>query len=121
VIGMRRLSALIAILLLVATAAPVLACAAGQPMTAQESACCRSMHGHCGGMRGMRCCQPQNHAESHPQLAAAAPPHEIRWVVCTGFVYLFTPRPRLAQASLRAPEHHPPPATRFVETIVLRI
>lgn len=121
---MRRLPALLAILLLLTTASPMLACVAGGSMTTQESACCRSMHGQCGDMAGTRCCQPQSQTDNHPQLAATTPSTEIHWthwIACADSAYLSPSLPRLAQASLRAPEHHPPPLLRTLETIVLRI
>ena len=82
----RRLASLVAILLLLITAAPVLACATESGMTHEERACCRSMHGNCGEMAKTGCCKMEVWADAHPQLPVATPDISfvqafVQWVV----------------------------------------
>jgi hypothetical protein len=56
---MRRFASIAAILLLFTAAAPVMACLTGVVMSHEESACCHAMHGQCGHMEKMDCCQTE--------------------------------------------------------------
>jgi hypothetical protein len=71
---MRRLVSIVAILLLLASAAPVMACLTNVVMSHEESACCRAMNGQCGHMEKMGCCQTEIRADETPQIAA--PPRQ---------------------------------------------
>jgi hypothetical protein len=118
---MRRLSAFIVILLLLSTAAPVMACVTGNAMTQTESACCRAMHGDCGDMAAMGCCQKQLRTDNSPQLATAAPSTEVQWIVLAYVPRLAAPLPLVSRTRLQAPVEHSPPGLRIAETINLRI
>ena len=118
---MRRLSAFIVILFLLSTAAPIMACATGTAMTQAESACCRSMHGNCGDMTSMGCCQKQLKTDNSPQLATSTPSVEVQWSI---IAYL----PRIAEAvqfvpraRFLPPVEHSPPGLRIAKITVLRI
>jgi hypothetical protein len=118
---MRRLSAFIAILLLVSAAAPVLACMTTQTMSPQESACCRSMHGNCNAMAEMGCCHKEIKSDDHPRLASSAPSTDIQWIVCTNVAYLPAFVQRVPSAWLRTPQEHSPPGLQIANTTILRI
>jgi hypothetical protein len=122
---MRRLSAFIVVLFLLSTAAPIMACATGSAMTQAESACCRSMHGDCGDMAAMGCCQKQLRTDNSPQLATSAPSVEVQWTAVT---YLPQLADRFAEITLlvsrvqlQAPLEHSPPGLRIAKITVLRI
>ena len=66
---MRRLASIVAILLLLAAAAPVMACMTSVVMSREESAYCRAMHGQCGGMTKMGCCRMEIRTDETPQIA----------------------------------------------------
>ena len=63
---MRRLTGIVAILLLLTAAAPVMACLTNVVMSHEESACCQAMHGQCGHMEKMGCCRPEVRADESP-------------------------------------------------------
>ena len=65
-LAMRRLSSIAAILLLLTAAAPVMACLTSVAMSHEESACCRAMHGQCGHMEKMGCCQTEVRTDESP-------------------------------------------------------
>ncbi|MBW8749502.1 MAG: hypothetical protein JF584_18490 [Acidobacteria bacterium] len=54
---MRRLTSFIAVLLMLVTASPMMACVSALSMTPAEKACCAAMQGHCEQMPGHSCCQ----------------------------------------------------------------
>jgi hypothetical protein len=74
---MRRIATLAAIFLLLTTVAPVLACVTGVGMSREETACCRAMHGQCGEMVKMSCCQTKARADIHPQIVSAPPSTDL--------------------------------------------
>jgi len=118
---MRRLSAFLAILLLLATSAPLMACVTGSAMSAQESACCKSMHGDCGDMAQMGCCHKQIKTDAATQLAALAQLPQVHWIAVAFPVSLadcVVLRPR---AGFEAPQEHSPPGLQIARTTVLRI
>jgi hypothetical protein len=118
---MRRLSAIIVMLLLVLSAAPVLACVTSHAMNQQESACCRSMHGNCGDMAKMGCCHQEIRTGDHPQLASSAPSTEIHWIICANVAPLPAFVQSVPSAWLRTPQEHSPPGLRVATTTILRI
>lgn len=117
---MRRLISLVAVLLLLASAAPVMACVTNLAMSHEESACCRSMHGKCGEMVKQGCCQKVVH-DSSPQVATEAITLAIHWVVfpqvasVTGTVTLDNPTRQTFQTE------HSPPGLLIAKTAVLQI
>lgn len=68
--AMKRLTSLVAILVLLYAAAPVMACVVGGTVSNEQSACCRAMHDDCGPMAGTGCCRPEVRTDDQPQLAA---------------------------------------------------
>lgn len=117
---MRRLLSLAAVLLLLASAAPVMACVTNLAMNSTESACCRSMHGQCGEMVKQGCCQTVVHNNS-PQLAVESATLAFHWTVIAEQgrfmqpVALDTPMRRVSFAE------HSPPGLRIAQITVLRI
>src|SRR5437016_14080750 len=77
---MRRLASIVAILLLLASGAPVMACLTNVVMSHEESACCRAMHGQCGHMQKMGCCQTEVRTDETPQIGATSPTIHIQWI-----------------------------------------
>jgi hypothetical protein len=118
---MKRLASVVAVLLLLFTAAPVLACMTGSAMSHEESACCRAMHGNCGQMAKMGCCQTELRADEHPQIATTAPSIEFHWTA------IEWPMPEVVAVqttpsfSLDSPAQHSPPGLLVARTTVLRI
>ena len=117
----RRLASFVAILLLLITAAPVLACATDSGMTHEERACCSSMHGNCGEMAKTGCCKMEVRADAHPQLPAATPDIQfvqafVQWVVLS-----FAPAQSIPPSVLRYPDEHSPPGLLIADLTVLRI
>ena len=65
---MRRLTSFVAVLMLLLTAAPIMACVTEQSMTREEQACCRMMKNQCGQMEmpaSHGCCQTDIRAAHH--------------------------------------------------------
>src|SRR5277367_319051 len=106
---MRRLASIVAILLLLAAAAPVMACLTSVVMSHEESACCRAMHGQCGQMEKMGCCQTQVRTDDTPQLAATAPATDVQWVCVAHLPSLPTPVHVVASTVRLMPNEHSPP------------
>src|SRR5580704_1167134 len=77
---MRRLASIVAIVLLLTAAAPVMACLTSVVMSHEESACCRAMHGQCGHMEKMGCCRTEVRTDETPQIAAISPATDVQWV-----------------------------------------
>jgi len=117
---MRRLISLVSVLLLLASAAPVMACVTNLAMSHEESACCRSMHGQCGEMAKQGCCQTVVHNDS-PQLATELAAPAVHWTVVAEMhslpppVMLDNPSRQLFLAE------HSPPGLLIARTTVLRI
>lgn len=94
---------------LLSGAASLLACMTGTAMTQEESACCRSMHGKCGGMEKMGCCRTEVRTDDHPQLASSAPTLALPTVVVIQCLSVVAPMPTIPQALL--PTSITPPRT----------
>ena len=118
---MRRLASIVAILLLVTAAAPVMACLTNVVMSPKESACCRAMHGQCGHMEKMACCRTEVRTDETPQIAATSPATEVQWVCVALLPSLATPAQSVASTTWRAPDEHSPPGLLTAKTTVLRI
>jgi len=117
---MRRLLSFVAVLLLLASAAPVMACVANLAMSQTESACCRSMHGQCGEMAKMGCCRTVVHNDS-PQVATETATLAVQWVVLTQIDSRTTPVVPDSPARQASLADHSPPGLLIARTTVLRI
>jgi hypothetical protein len=121
---MRRLVGILAIFILLLTAAPLEACMTDSAMNRQESACCRAMHGKCSGMEKMGCCQTEVRTDEHPQLASSAPKIDLHVVVVDWlepFVFAVHNVPPSALAVPEIADAHSPPGLVIARTTVLRI
>ena len=118
---MCRLVSLVAIFLLLITAAPVLACATDGGVTHEERACCRAMHGDCGEMAKTGCCRTEFRTDAHPQLATAAPHFRVVQVFVAWLFQVVAPARDIPPAILRFPDEHSPPGLLIAEVTVLRI
>ena len=118
---MRRLFSFVAILILLSTATPLLACMTGKAMSQEESACCRSMHGHCGGMEKMGCCKTELRTDQHPQLVTSAPAISIHWALVDWLAPFFASTKTVSPPLLRVPSEHSPPGLLIGKLTVLRI
>ncbi len=118
---MRRLVTILALLLLLSTAAPLLACMTEASMTRQESACCQAMHGKCDGMQNMGCCKTTSRTTEHPQLAATSPAIDLSTAA------LARPQPFALEVHILPPsvlaiaDAHSPPGLVIARVTVLRI
>jgi hypothetical protein len=118
---MRRLVSFIAILILLSTAAPLLACMTGSTMTVEENACCRAMHGDCGNMAKMGCCRTEIRSDEHPQLAVTAPSLDAHFAVIAWLPTVLTELRSFPLSLLEIPDEHSPPGLVTAQTTVLRI
>jgi hypothetical protein len=118
---MRRLSTIVALLLLFIAVAPALACVAGSAMSPEEAACCRSMHGQCGEMAKMGCCRTELRTDEAPQVAAIPPTSEIQWVCVAQLAPLAATPRTITPALLQAPQDFSPPGLLTTKITVLRI
>ncbi len=90
-------------------------------MTREESICCRSMHGDCGGMPRMTCCNTEVRTDHNPQLAAAAPITDIHLIVLEWSAPLLASARTVPPFVFQLPDEHSPPGLLTAQTIVLRI
>jgi hypothetical protein len=118
---MRRLASIVAILLLLTAAAPVMACLTNVVMSHEESACCQAMHGRCGGMEKMGCCRTEVRTDETPQSAATSPATDVHWICVAYLPTLPAPIHVIATTVQRMPDEHSPPGLLAVKTTVLRI
>jgi hypothetical protein len=118
---MNRLASFVAILLVLSTAAPVMACVTGSAMSREEKACCRSMHGNCPEMAKMGCCQTKVRTDDHPQLATSAP---ISIVQCAVIAWRVPNQVAVQSFTLfpsRISEEHSPPGLLSAKITILRV
>jgi len=130
---MRRLAGILALLLLVTSVAPMLACVTGAAMSREEHACCRNMQGHCGPqmarMKDMGCCRTEVSTGKTSQTAAspaAATPSSLflyapHSQLATAILLVAPPALHAAAAHSPIPILHSPPGLITVKTSVLRI
>jgi hypothetical protein len=118
---MRRFAGIVAILLLLTAAAPVMACLTSVTMNHEESACCRAMHGQCGHMEKMGCCQTEVRTDESPQIAAASPAIHVQWIFIAHLPRLVPQIHFVSSTVWHAPEEHSPPGLLTAKTAVLRI
>jgi hypothetical protein len=119
--AMRRFASIVAILLLLTAAAPVMACLTSVAMSHEESACCRAMHGQCGHMEKMGCCRTEVRTDETPQIAAISPATDVQWVCVAHLPTLFTAAKFMTSSVWVMPEEHSPPGLLTTKTTVLRI
>jgi len=123
--SMRRFASIAALLLVLTTLAPMLACVTRAAMTREESACCKSMQAggvsQCGQMAKMGCCRTEVRTDTTPQLASISPTIDFRPVVILALHSLGTPHPPSAIAPSQTPIEHFPPGLLTAKTAVLRI
>ncbi|HTC76497.1 MAG TPA: hypothetical protein VK684_13035 [Edaphobacter sp.] len=118
---MHRIAGIIAILLLLTSAAPIMACLMNVVMTHEESACCRAMHGQCGHMEKMGCCKTDVRTDETPQIAATSPATDLQWV-CVALLPSFSIQVHpVASVVWHLPNDHSPPGLLTAKTTVLRI
>jgi hypothetical protein len=118
---MKRFAGIVALLLLLITAAPVLACMTGSTMSHEESACCRAMHGNCGQMAKMGCCRTELRTDEHPQIATTAPSIEFHPVAIDWPMPKFIAVQTAPSFFLDSPAEHSPPGLLVARITVLRI
>ena len=118
---MRRLASILAIFILLLTAAPLLACMTDSVMNQRESACCRTMHGKCGGMEKMGCCQTEVRTDEHPQLAASAPTIHLHLAVVDWLEPFVAEVRNVSPSVLGIADAHSPPGLVIARITVLRI
>src|ERR1700738_1034886 len=116
---MRRIASIVAILLLLTTAAPVMACVTNMVMSHEESACCRAMHGQCGHMEKMSCCRTEVRTDETPQIAATSPAIDVQWICVAHTPVLTAPLHFAASTVWRMPDEHSPPGLLTTKTTVL--
>lgn len=118
---MRRLASFLAILILLSTAVPLLACMTDAAMSQKESACCRAMHGRCDGMEKMGCCRSEVRTDEHPQLAASAPVVDLHLAVVEWLEPFLAGTQKISASMFGTPEEYSPPGLVTARTTVLRI
>jgi hypothetical protein len=117
----RRLASLVAILLVLFTAAPLLACMTASAMTSEESACCHQMQSNCGDMARMGCCRTETHTNQNPQLATHAPSIDLPLAMVARLDPVLTSACPSSLMPFRAPEEYSPPGLLTAAFTVLRI
>ena len=117
---MKRLASIVAILLLLLTAAPVMACVADQAQTPAQAECCRQMHGDCGAMATTGCC-PSDVREQAAQTAAMALLPVLQATASGAATALVVPAGRGLAARRVAPAQHSPPRPDSAAPSILRI
>lgn len=118
---MRRLAGILAIFILLLTAAPLLACMTKSAMSQEESACCRAMHGKCDGMEKMGCCRTEVRSDEQPQLAVSAPILDLHLAVVDWLKPFAFEARNLPSSVLEAADAHSPPGLVIARITVLRI
>ena len=118
---MRRVTSILAIFILLLTAAPLLACMTDSVMSQKESACCRAMHGKCYGMEKMGCCRTEVRSDEHPQLAASAPMIDLQFAVVDWLEPFAAEVQDVPSSILDIVDAHSPPGLVIARTTVLRV
>ena len=119
--SMRRLASIFAIVILLSTAAPLLACMTDSVMSQEETACCRAMHGKCDGMEKMGCCRTQLRTDEHPQTAASAPRMDLHLAVVDWLEPLVSEVQNVPPSIPGMADAHSPPGLVIARITVLRI
>jgi hypothetical protein len=119
--SMRRLASILAIFILLLTAAPLLACMTDSAMSQEESACCRAMHNKCDGMEKMGCCQTELRTDEHPQVAATSPTIDLHLAVVDWLKPFVNEARNVPSSILDIADAYSPPGLVIARTTVLRI
>jgi len=119
--SMRRLASILAIFILLLTAAPLLACMTDSAMSQEESACCRAMHGRCDGMETMGCCRTQVLTDEHPQIAASAPMTDVDLAVVDWLEPFVSTVQNVPVSVAEVADAHSAPGLIITRVTVLRI
>lgn len=119
--SMCRIASVLAILILLLTAAPLQACMTGDVMSQEESACCRAMHGKCDGMEQMGCCRTEVRTEQHPQFAASAPVVDLHFTVVDWLEPFVIAAEKVPASAFGITDAHSPPGLVIARITVLRI
>jgi hypothetical protein len=117
----RRLTSIVATLLLTLGLFPILACMTGDALSQHENACCIAMHGNCGEMTKTGCCRTEVRTDENPQIAATSPSVEIHWTVAGPLPESLAHLPAVASTLLDTPADYSPPGLLAARTSVLRI
>ncbi|HWF67109.1 MAG TPA: hypothetical protein VN670_07385 [Acidobacteriaceae bacterium] len=117
---MRRLTTIVAVLLLLITAAPMMACVTSQTMSHPEAVCCAAMHGKCGAMLKQDCCRTVSHTQAS-FIAAQSPDLEIHWIALTQVDLLLASTQKSFLTRWSALTADSPPDPLSTQTTVLRI
>jgi hypothetical protein len=115
---MRSFASFVAILLLLVTVSPALACVTDRAMSHEESACC-TMHNNCGQMAKQGCCRMELNSDDRPQLEATAPHTDVHCAVVARLGSIAVPDRMIAVS--RPPAEHAPPGLVTAKAAVLRI
>jgi hypothetical protein len=118
---MHRLSSIVALFLLLATATPVLACMTDSTMSVAETTCCHAMHGKCGKMEKMKCCRTEIRSAGHPQIATKSASIDCHAAIIGWLTSSVITDPSCTASSIAVPDEHSPPGLVATRTIVLRI
>jgi hypothetical protein len=118
---MRRLVSILAIFVLLLTAAPLLACMTDSAMSREESACCRAMHNKCDGMEKMGCCRTEVRTDDHPQIAASVPTIDVHLTLVDWLEPLVSEVQNVPPSVLGIDDAHSPPGLVIARITVLRI
>ncbi len=118
---MRRLAGIVALWLLMYTAAPVLACMTGSAMSHDENACCREMRGDCGAMEKTGCCRTEIRTDEHPQVTTKAPAIDLQLTVIDWAAPVLKMVHTIPSAALDVPAEYSPPGLLTAKVTVLRI
>jgi hypothetical protein len=118
---MRRFTTFVALLFLLSTAAPVLACVTGGTMSHAEHDCCAAMHGNCGKMAKTGCCKSEVRTDENPQIAAKSLSMELHWAVIAWVSSVSTSVGVLQPTLLHTPDQHSPPGLLITKNTVLRV
>lgn len=119
--GMHRLASFVAILLLLVTVSPALACVTDRAMSHEESVCCRTMHHQCGQMVKQGCCRMELRSGERPQLLASAPHTDVHWAVVARLASTAVSHRMIVLSLLQSPVEHAPPGLLTAKATVLRI
>ncbi len=118
---MRRFASIVALLLLLTSAAPVLACMTGSTMSREQKACCRAMNGNCGAMAKTGCCRTEVRIDDHPQIATKIQAIDLHWAVIDRLTQAIVAVHTVPPFFLHIPAEHSPPGLVNTKTTVLRI
>jgi hypothetical protein len=118
---MRRLASILAMFILLLTAAPLLACMTDSAMSREESFCCRAMHNKCDDMEKMGCCRTAVRTDAQPQSAASYPTIDLHLAVVDWLEPFDSEVPNVQSSVVGIDGAHSPPGWVIARVTVLRI